>query len=74
MSPPAGRVLSKSIRGHKSPGVQHCVIRNNKHKDIIVRTSDLADSKWLAGILLVTAFWDPQDATLKKLACAVTIQ
>jgi hypothetical protein len=61
MSAPAGRVLSMSIRGRKSPGVRHCVIRNSQRKDIIVRTSDLADAKWLAGILLLTAFWDPQD-------------
>ena len=50
-----------SIRGCKSPGVQHCVIGNHQPNDIIVKTSDLADSKRLAVIPLLTSFWDPQD-------------
>jgi len=50
-----------SIRGRKSPGVRHCVTGNHQPNDIALRTSDLMDSKQLAEILLLTAFWDPQD-------------
>jgi len=61
LSAPAGRVLSMSVRGRKSPGMRHCVTGNHQPNDITMRTSDLTDSKRLAGILLLTAFWDPQD-------------
>jgi hypothetical protein len=57
MSAPAGRVLSMSIRGRKSPGMRHCVTGNHQPNDITVRTLDLTDFKRLAGILLLTAFW-----------------